>query len=60
VPTRNRHASRAQEVDELERTWKLGRERHVRDRPRGEEALEKRDVGIATIAGRMRAEALGR
>ena len=36
-----------QQVDELERAVELRRERHVRHRPRGEQPLEQREVGVA-------------
>ena len=56
VPERDDDSPRLEDVDELERPRELGRERHDPHRPGVEEPLEQSQVGIAAIAGGMRAE----
>src|SRR5204862_1408726 len=51
---------RDEQVDELERSGQLGRERVQPDRAGREEALEQADVRVTPCRGRMRPEPLGR
>ena len=56
VAERDDDSARLERVDELERPGQLGRERHHPHRAGGEEPLEQSQVGVAAIAGGMRAE----
>ena len=56
VPARDGDAARDEVVDQLERAGQLRRQRHHPHRPRGEQPLEQRSVGIAPAVRRMRAE----
>ena len=57
VAARDDDAARAEQVDQLERAVELRCERHLRDAPGREQALEQRGIGVAAGRDRMRAEA---